>query len=122
MTLVIPDAAGRLVLAAALLPFLYYAGRDFRLHLAARRVPLAENVLHLALAVPLLAALALAFQFRVREAALAMAAFALCGAADEFVFHRGIPAEEHDVHAKEHFALFIFLAVFGALAQLRAAP
>jgi hypothetical protein len=38
---------------------------------------------------------------------------------DEFVFHRGLPASEHDVHAKEHFALFIFIAVFGVLARAR---
>ena len=122
MGLAIPDAAGRLILAAALFPYLYFAGRDFRLHLTLRRVPVAENVLHLALAIPLLAAIGFAFQFRVREAALAMALFAVFGAADEYVFHRGIPAEEHDVHAKEHYALFVFLAVFGALVQLRAAP
>ena len=122
MSVQVPDAAARVILAAALLPFLYFAGRDFRLHLTARRVPLAENLLHLALAAPLLAALGLAFQFRVREAALAMAVFAVFGSADEYVFHRGIPAEEHDVHAKEHYALFVFLAVFGALVHLRAAP
>ena len=122
MSVAISDPAGRAILAAALLPFLYYAGRDFRLHLTERRVPLAESVLHLALAVPLIAALVLCFQFRVREAALAMAAFAVVGAADEYVFHRGIPAAEHDVHAKEHYALFVFLAVFGALVHLRGGP
>jgi hypothetical protein len=122
MSVQVTDPAARMILAAALLPFLYFAARDFRLHLTARRVPLAENLLHLALAVPLMAAIALSFQFRVREAALAMAAFAVTGAADEFVFHRAIPAEEHDVHAKEHYALFIFLAVFGALVQLRGGP
>lgn len=122
MSVPVTDAAARVILAAALLPFLYFAGRDLRLHLTARRVSLAENVLHLALALPLAAALALAFQFRVREAALAMAVFAIFGSADEYVFHRGIPAEEHDVHAKEHYALFVFLAVFGALVHLRAAP
>jgi hypothetical protein len=122
MSVPVSDAAARAILAAALLPFLYFAGRDFRLHLTARRVSLAENVLHLALAIPLAAALGLAFQFRVREAALAMAVFAIFGSADEYVFHRGIPAEEHDVHAKEHYALFVFLAVFGALVHLRAAP
>lgn len=118
----VPDAAARAILAVVLLPFLYFAGRDFRLHLTARRVSLAENLLHVALAIPLAAALALAFQFRAKEAALAMAAFAVFGSADEYVFHRGIPAEEHDVHAKEHYALFVFLAVFFALVHLRAAP
>jgi hypothetical protein len=119
MSLAIPDAAARAILAAALAPFLYFAGRDFRLHLRVRKVPAAENLLHLALGVLLAGALARAFLFRGAEAAFAVLAFAALGAVDEFVFHRGIPAEEHDVHAKEHFALFVFLAVFGALVHLR---
>jgi hypothetical protein len=119
MSLAIPDAAARAILAAALAPFLYFAGRDFKLHLSVRRVSLAENLLHLAIGVLLFAALARAFAFRGAETAFAMLAFAVLGAVDEFVFHRGIPAEEHDVHAKEHFALFVFLAVLGALVHLR---
>ena len=119
MPIAIPDLAGRIVLAIALAPFAYFAARDFRLHLSARRVPAAENALHLALGVLLVGALVRAFQFRAADAAYAICAFALCGAADEFVFHRGIPAEEHDVHAKEHYALFVFLAVFFALVQMR---
>lgn len=115
----IPDSAGRVLLTLAFLPFAWFAARDFRLHLRARKVSLAENVLHVALGLLLVAALARAFQFQAAPAAYAMAVFALFGAADEFVFHRGIPAEEHDVHAKEHFALFVFLAVFGALVHLR---
>ena len=122
MTFALPDAASRVILAASLLPFLYFAGRDFRLHLTARKVPMAENVLHLVLGVLLAAVITRAFLFRGREAAFALLAFAIAGAADEFVFHRKLPAEEHDVHAKEHFALFIFMAVFGALLHLRAAP
>ena len=120
MPTAIPDSALRVVLAIALAPFAYFAARDFRLHLSARRVPLAENLLHLGLGVLLAGALVRAFQFRAAEAAYAMAVFAVCGAADEFVFHRGIPAEEHDVHAKEHYALFVFLAVLFALVQMRA--
>lgn len=120
MTLAISDPAGRVILAAALAPFLYFAARDFRLHLTARKVPLAENVLHLALGILLAAGISRAFLFRGREAAFAILLFAFAGALDEFVFHRNLPAEEHDVHAKEHFALFIFLAVFGALLHLRA--
>jgi hypothetical protein len=120
MPMAIPDSAGRVVLALALAPFAYFAARDFRLHLRARRVPLAENLIHLALGLVLAGALVRAFQFRAAEAAYALAIFAVCGAADEYVFHRGIPAEEHDVHAKEHYALFVFVAVFFALVQLRA--
>jgi TctA family transporter len=121
MTLAIPDAAGRVILAAALVPFLYFAGRDFRLHLTARRVSMAENLLHLVLGILLAAVITRAFLFRGREAAFAVLLFAAAGAMDEFVFHRSLPAEEHDVHAKEHFALFVFMAVFGALLHLRPA-
>jgi hypothetical protein len=81
---------------------------------------MAENVLHLALGVMLAAVLARAFRFEGTATAFAVLLFAAFGAADEFVFHRGLPAEEHDVHAKEHFALFLFIAVFGALVHLRA--
>jgi len=117
----IPDAAGRVILGASLVPFLYFAGRDFRLHFTARKVSIAENLLHLALGVLLAAVITRTFLFRGREAAFAILLFALAGALDEFVFHRRLPAEEHDVHAKEHFALFVFVAVFGVLLHLRAA-
>lgn len=119
MSLAIPDAAGRVILATALAPFLYFAARDFRLHFTARKVSIAENVLHLVLGFLLAAVITRVFLFRGREAAFAILLFAIAGAADEFVFHRGLPAEEHDVHAKEHFALFVFVAVFGALLHLR---
>jgi hypothetical protein len=122
MSLAIPDAGARAILAASLLPFLYFAARDFRLHLTARRVSAAENVLHLVLGVMLAAVLTRAFQFRGADTAFAVLLFAVFGAADEFVFHRRLPSEEHDVHAKEHFALFVFMAVFGALLHLRAMP
>jgi hypothetical protein len=116
----VPDTAARVILAAAFLPFAWFAARDFRLHVTARRVSMAENVLHLALGVMLAAVLARAFRFEGMATAFAVLVFAVFGAADEFVFHRGLPAEEHDVHAKEHFALFVFMAVFGALLHLRA--
>lgn len=35
--------------------------------------------------------------------------FALAGAADEYGYHRDIPAEEHALHAKEHLALLLFV-------------
>ncbi len=49
---------------------------------------------------------------------------ALFGAADEYGYHRGIPGEESDLHAKGHLALFLFtvaaLAVDRVPAWLRA--
>jgi hypothetical protein len=113
------DAAARIVLGLALLPFLYFATRDQILHFTARRVSVAENLLHLALGVLLAGVIVRAFLFRERSVALGVLAFAVAGSVDEYVFHRDLPAAEHDVHAKEHFALFDFVAVFGVLIHLR---
>ena len=45
-------------------------------------------------------------------------ATAALGAGDEYVFHRAIPGQEADLHAKAHLALFIFLAVAFGLPPL----
>jgi hypothetical protein len=113
------ETAARALLALALLPFLYFAVRDQVLHLTVRRVPVAENVVHALLAVLLAAVIVRAFLFDVASVAGGVLAFALVGAIDEFGFHRGLPSDEHDVHAKEHFALLLFVAVFGVVAQGR---
>ena len=113
------DGPARILLGLALLPFLYFAARDQVLHFTVRRVSMAENVLHLALGILLAAVIVRAFLFRGQSFALGVLAFAVAGSVDEYVFHRGLPASEHDVHAKEHFALFVFVAVFGVLVQLR---
>ncbi len=41
----------------------------------------------------------------------ALVIFAIAGGVDEYIFHRDIPAEESDLHAKEHLALLIFIVV-----------
>ena len=104
--------AARGILAIALAPFLFFAARDQWLHLRARRVPLAENIVHLLLGLILFTVIARAFVFDWRGVAIGAAIFAVCGALDEFLFHRALPAVESDVHAKEHFALFGFFAAF----------
>jgi hypothetical protein len=112
---VIGTNAARLLLGVALIPFLYFAARDQILHFTARRVPLAENILHLFLGIILAVVIARAFQFDRRFVTIGALVFAGTGALDEFIFHRGLPESESDVHAKEHFALFIFIAVFWLL-------
>jgi purine-cytosine permease-like protein len=42
---------------------------------------------------------------------LGMAVFVAAGAWDEYYYHREIPGEESDLHAKEHFGLFTFVVV-----------
>ena len=108
----------RLFLAAALLPFLYFAGRDQVLHFSARRVPIAETVVHAVLGAILIVIVARAFLFQQWFVTIGFLLFALFGMIDEFVFHRGLPASESDVHAKEHFALFVFVALFEVLALM----
>jgi hypothetical protein len=115
----IGTTTARVLLGLSLLPFLYYAGRDQLLHFRVRRVSIAENVLHLVLGVLLAIVIGRAILLQPRPAALALLLFVICGAIDEYIFHRGIPELEHDVHAKEHFALLFFVAVFGALTWVR---
>lgn len=103
------------ILLVALAPFLFFASRDQWLHLTARKVPLAENVIHAFLGVILFVVIGRAFLFDWRFVVVGTVVFALCGALDEFLFHRGVPASESDIHAKEHFALFGFFAVFALL-------
>jgi predicted membrane channel-forming protein YqfA (hemolysin III family) len=109
----------RVVLAASLLPFLVLAVRDQLLHFTVRRVPLGENVLHLILGVVLAGVIARMFRFDRPHVVVGTLVFALFGAMDEFIFHRRIPEREHDTHAKEHFALFIFVAVYWCVMLVR---
>ena len=110
--------AARAVIAAALVPFLFFAMRDQILHLRIRKVPLFENVIHFALAVLLTAVIGRAFQFDTRGVIFGAILFVLTGALDEFVYHRRIPEEESDVHAKEHFALLGFIVIALGIAQV----
>jgi hypothetical protein len=84
-----------------------------------RRVPLAENVLHVFIGLSLAFVIGRAMQFDAKSAAMALLVFTAFGAMDEFIFHRRIPEAEHSVHAKEHFALLGWVAVFGALVWWR---
>ena len=93
------------------LAFAWYASKDMRFHLTGRPVSRAENALHAALGLSQLVLVVGAFlgaAVWVTAGALPTAAL---GAGDEYVFHRAIPGQEADLHAKAHLALFIFLAV-----------
>ena len=104
------------VLCAALAPFLFYAWKDNLFHLRGRKVPVVENLLHLGLGVALTLLFAGAFAARVPRMFLGLAGVALLGALDELVYHRQIPVDEHDLHAKEHFTLLVFVAAAFAFA------
>ena len=99
------------ILAVSFLPFLYYAAKDSVFHLRGRKVSLTEHVLHgaIGLVLAILFAHALMAHHVIVLGALIM--FAAAGSIDEYIFHRDIPAEESDLHAKEHMSLLIFIVV-----------
>ena len=115
----ISPTVARLFLGASLLPFLWFALRDQILHFVARKVSIVENGLHLLLAFLLTIVIGQAMLFQTRWVAVALLMFVVCGAADEYIFHRGIPETEHNIHAKEHFALLLFVSVFAAIMWIR---
>ena len=104
-------------MGAALVPFLVFAYRDNVLHFRAREVPKLESVLHVLLGFALFFVIGSAFMGRIGRMLVGLAVFSVVGAIDELGYHRAsaIPAEEHDVHAKQHLALLVFVCVaFGA--------
>jgi hypothetical protein len=99
------------LLILAFLPFLYFAAKDQIFHLRGRRVSLAENLLHLGIGLTLVLVFSHALSGHYAILLVSLVLFAVAGGIDEYVFHRGIPGEESDLHAKEHLALMLFLIV-----------
>jgi hypothetical protein len=99
------------ILSISFLPFLYFGAKDTMFHFRGRKVSLTEHLLHAAigLVLGLMFWHALLAHHLVVLAALLL--FVVAGSTDEYIFHRGIPAEESDLHAKEHLALLIFIVV-----------
>jgi hypothetical protein len=114
-----PPLAARALLGAALLPFLWFALRDQLLHLRVRKVTAGENALHAVMFVLMMIIIGRAFLFQAGVVFAVLPLFLVFGGVDEYVFHRRIPEAEHDMHAKGHFALLCFVAVFGALVWVR---
>lgn len=108
MTRLEPLGANALLLLA-LLPYLRLAWRDESLHRRARRVPRLEQLLHLAVLVALVIGVSAVFRRDLDGALVGAALFVPPAALDEFVFHRGLPHEESDVHAKQHLLLLVFV-------------
>jgi hypothetical protein len=104
------------VLCAAVAPFLWFAWKDNLFHLRGRRVPALENLLHLGLAVALALVFTGAFAAKIKLLFAGLGGVGVLGALDELVYHRAIPSDEHDLHAKEHFTLLVFVAAAFAFA------
>ena len=99
------------ILSISFLPFLYYGAKDTVFHFRGRKVSRIEHLLHAAIGVVLATMFwhALIAHHLIVLGALVL--FVVAGGVDEYIFHRGIPAEESDLHAKEHLALLSFIVV-----------
>lgn len=100
-----------LILSVSFLPFIYYGAKDTMFHFRGRKVSLAEHLLHAAIGVVLVIMFSHALMAHHLVVLGALILFAVAGGIDEYIFHRDIPGEESDLHAKEHLALLIFLVV-----------
>jgi hypothetical protein len=100
-----------MILVFSFLPFLYYGAKDTAFHFRGRKVSVTEHILHAAIGLVLAIMFAHALKGNHWIVVDALVIFAGAGAVDEYIFHRDIPAEESDLHAKEHLALLIFIVV-----------
>jgi len=99
------------IVLVSFLPFLYYATKDNLFHFRGRRVSLAEHLLHLAIGITLAIVVAQAVAGNLTVMLIGLLLFVVAGGLDEYIWHRGLPEEESDLHAKEHLALLIFIVV-----------
>ena len=99
------------ILSITFLPFLYYGAKDNAFHFRGRKVSLTEHILHAAIGLVLAIMFAHALMAHHLIMLAALVIFVVAGSVDEYIFHRDIPAEESDLHAKEHLALLIFVVM-----------
>ena len=104
------------VLMLLFVPFVYFGGKDMAFHFRGRKVSITEHVLHLGIGITQAMLFVQALRGNVVLMFVALGMFLVTGSIDEYIFHRALPAEESDLHAKEHLALFIFVVV--ALAMI----
>jgi hypothetical protein len=99
------------LMTLALLPYLYFGGKDQVFHFVGRKVSLIEHLLHVFIGCLIAVAIASAYRARAIAFIAGIGAFLVFGALDEYVYHRGLPEHESDLHAKGHLALLIFVVV-----------
>ena len=94
-----------------LLPYLYYGGKDQVFHFVDRKVSVVEHVVHVFIGIAIAAAIFNAYLGRAVAFVILVALFLVVGAIDEYIYHRHLPEQESDLHAKGHLALLIFVVV-----------
>ena len=104
-----PPSVRAAILVFSFLPFIYYGAKDTAFHFRGRKVSRTEHILHAAIGLVLAIMFTHALMAHHLIVLGALLLFIVAGGVDEYIFHRDIPAEESDLHAKEHLALLIFL-------------
>lgn len=99
------------LLILSFLPFVFFATKDHFFHLRGRSVSRTEHVLHAAIGLALVIVFSHAVMAHHAVVLGGLVIFVIAGAADEYIFHRDIPGEESDLHAKEHLALLAFVVI-----------
>jgi hypothetical protein len=74
-------------------------------------VSLVEHLLHLGVGITIVGAIASAYRGRMSAMIGGLLLFLIAGAVDEYVYHRGLPEHETDLHAKGHMGLLLFVVV-----------
>jgi hypothetical protein len=99
------------IVILSFLPFVYFGVKDNAFHFRGRKVSRTEHILHFGIGATeaMLFTQALAGNTPLMFASLFL--FMISGGVDEYIFHRQIPGEESDLHAKEHLALLIFIVI-----------
>jgi hypothetical protein len=108
----------RALLLVPLVPFVRYAAADLAFHWRTRKPHWAESIVHVVLGLFQGALVLQGFRLDLPRVAVAILGIAVFGAIDELVFHRRLPPEESDLHAKSHIALFALAAVAVGLCVL----
>ncbi len=99
------------ILVLTFLPFVYYGAKDTMFHFKGRKVSVTEHILHAGIGLILAIMFAHALMAHHLVVLGALVLFVIAGSIDEYIYHRDIPGEESDLHAKEHLALLVFVVV-----------
>jgi hypothetical protein len=98
-----------LILFACVIPYAWFGLRDNLYHLRHRNVTLLERLLHATIVISALTLVPHAMAGNANTTLAGLLLFVTARTLDEFIFHRGVPGEEADVHAKTHFAFLLFV-------------
>ena len=103
------------IVTLSLLPYAWFGIRDNFYHFKHRNVGQLEWLLHIAIVICVFVIVPHAIAGNTKIVTAGLLLFVAARALDEFVFHRGVGAEEADIHAKTHLAFLIFVVATAAV-------